>query len=82
MLDWAWDGPGCELRTFSQQQPLSIPVAGCGTFSAAAIISTKLQRGNHSFLPGLTTETLGINGNYLGPTLRFKRNERVAHAGE
>ena len=38
----------------------------------------RLQRGSKSFLPGLQTPTFGINGDYLGPTLRFKRGESVA----
>lgn len=61
------------------QQPLSIPVLDAGTFSAGVNnFDLTLQRGSHSFLPGFSTETLGINGNYLGPTLRFKRNQQVA----
>jgi len=37
-----------------------------------------LQQGISNFLPGLETPTFGINGAYLGPTLRFKRGERVS----
>ena len=63
----------------ASQQPLSIPSLDAGTFSTGSNnFDLNLQRGNHSFLPGLSTETLGINGNYLGPTLRFKRNQKVA----
>lgn len=29
------------------------------------------------FFPGLTTDTYGINGNYLGPTLIFQKNDSV-----
>lgn len=63
----------------TSQQPLSIPLLDTGTFSAGINnFDLNLQRGNHSFLPGLSAETFGINGNYLGPTLRFKRNQKVA----
>lgn len=63
----------------SARSPLNIPAQDSGTFFAGASnFELNLQRGSHSFLPGLTTETFGINGNYLGPTLRFKRNESVA----
>ncbi|GJM11877.1 MAG: multicopper oxidase [Pseudohongiella sp.] len=61
------------------QQPLNIPSLDSGTFSAdSSSFDLTLQRGSHSFLSGLSTETLGINGSYLGPTLRFKRNQKVA----
>lgn len=33
--------------------------------------------GRSAFLPGLTTETWGINGPYLGPTVRVARGDRV-----
>ncbi len=63
----------------ASRQPLNIPALESGTFSAGTTnFDLSLQRGSHSFLPGLSTETLGINGNYLGPTLRFKRNQKVA----
>jgi len=61
------------------QQPLSIPTLDAGIVANGSNnFELKLQRGNHSFLPGLSSATLGINGNYLGPTLRFKRNEKVS----
>lgn len=65
--------------TAAERQPLNIPQFDAGTLSDDVYnFDLTLQRGRHSFLPGLSTETLGINGNYLGPTLRFNRNERVA----
>ncbi|RSM48067.1 copper oxidase [Actinoplanes sp. ATCC 53533] len=36
--------------------------------------------GRTGFLPGLTTATWGINGSYLGPTVRVARGERVRMA--
>ena len=36
-----------------------------------------LQRGTSVFLSDRQTDTFGINGNYLGPTLRFKRNQEI-----
>ena len=63
----------------ASQQPLSIPALDVGTFSTGINhFDLALQRGKHSFFSGLSTETLGINGNYLGPTLHFKRNQKVA----
>ncbi len=37
-----------------------------------------MQTGEVNFLPGLSTSTMGINGNYLGPTLRFRNGDDVA----
>lgn len=36
-----------------------------------------VQQGETEFFPGLTTETLGYNGNYLGPVLRVRRGQEV-----
>jgi FtsP/CotA-like multicopper oxidase with cupredoxin domain len=38
----------------------------------------QLQAGTRQFLSGLTTPTLGINGDYLGPTLRLRNGSDVA----
>jgi len=63
----------------SQQNPLRIPPQSLGTLSEnTRQFQLNLQRGSSIFLPNLVTETIGINGNYLGPTLRFKRNEDVS----
>ncbi len=36
-----------------------------------------MQKGTMEWIAGRPTDTFGINGNYLGPTLRFNRGERV-----
>ena len=36
-----------------------------------------LQEGTMEFVTGQTTATYGVNGPYLGPTLHFRRGERV-----
>ncbi|MCH8265833.1 MAG: multicopper oxidase domain-containing protein, partial [Proteobacteria bacterium] len=38
----------------------------------------RLQRGSSNFFADTATATFGINGDYLGPTLRFRRNEAVS----
>ncbi|MFC0114690.1 multicopper oxidase family protein [Kibdelosporangium aridum] len=40
----------------------------------------RLQEGTAELLPGKPASTWGINGDYLGPTLRAKRGDRVAMA--
>ncbi|WP_249644851.1 multicopper oxidase family protein [Nocardia sputi] len=37
-----------------------------------------MRPGRREFLPGRATETWGFNGDYLGPTLRARRGEKVA----
>ena len=37
-----------------------------------------IQEGTHSFFEGKITNTYGINGNYLGPTLRFQNADMVS----
>ena len=61
------------------QKPLQIPTQSFGELEGnSRRFQLTLQRGSSSFLPGLQTETIGINGSYLGPTLRFHRNEEVS----
>lgn len=48
-----------------------VGVDGVRTFDLEA------KRGEHEFVPGTTTPTMGYNGAYLGPTLRASRGERV-----
>ena len=36
-----------------------------------------VQHGTMEFFPGVKTETLGYNGNYLGPVLRIRRGQEV-----
>ena len=43
----------------------------------AKVFDLRLQTGTSELLPGKTTETWGINGPYLGPTLRVESGERV-----
>lgn len=59
--------------------PLKIPPLAQGELTGnARQFQLRLQQGSSSFFPGTTTSTFGINGNYLGPTLRFRRNEAVS----
>src|SRR5690349_15814809 len=51
------------------------------------VFNLSLQQGQSHFLAGLTTDTFGINGSYLGPTLRASQGEKVLinvtnHIGE
>ena len=58
--------------------PLKIPVL----FEGIPLENTRqfeltLQQGSSVFLPNTVTPTLGINGDFLGPTLHFRKGEQV-----
>lgn len=46
--------------------------------TAGQLYSLTMQQGETEFFNGVRTQTLGINGNYLGPTLRLLNGEQVA----
>lgn len=54
--------------------PLLEPRAGDG---GTKVFQLGLQTGETELLPGTTTETWGINGPHLGPTLRLSQGDRV-----
>ncbi len=59
--------------------PLKIPPLLEGTAGPAGkLYELNLAAGTSGFLPGLTTPTLGINGPYLGPTIRCQVGDKVA----
>lgn len=59
--------------------PLAIPPLEEGELiEGVRHFQLNLQQGSSSFIPGTTTATFGINGNYLGPCLRLNRNEAVS----
>ncbi len=61
------------------QNELPIPVLNGGESQGGSQhYNLQLQSGTRQFLSGLTTETLGINGSYLGPTLHLKNGSDVA----
>ncbi len=63
--------------------PLQIPLLDTGSMDDAGLRHYRLtQPGRREFLPGLTTATLGVNGDYLGPTLLMQRDEQVRLAVE
>lgn len=58
--------------------PLKIPALSQGTvIDGVRHFDLSIQEGSSLFLPGLSTPTWGINGDYLGPTLQMQMGERV-----
>lgn len=77
----AMSSPGLVLAQASTDStnPLSIPSLEEGELiDGVRHFQLRLQQGSSSFFPGTTTDTLGINGDYLGPCLHLHRNEEVS----
>lgn len=62
------------------KHPLSIPPLLQPTISADGTKHFKLtmQSGTTEFLPGKMAKTWGLNGSYLGPTIKVSRGDNVA----
>jgi len=56
----------------AQDNSLFIPDTLSGT-----TFNLKMQKGTHEFWPGITTNTNGFNGTFLGPTLIFKKGDFI-----
>lgn len=75
--------PSRQLRASLPQEdrgnPLAIPALLDDTDPdpMKAFYELDVQHGQMEFFPGVTTNTLGYNGNYLGPILRMKRGQEV-----
>jgi FtsP/CotA-like multicopper oxidase with cupredoxin domain len=62
--------------------PLAVPPLAESTRdpSGARLFDLEIQSGAVAFKDGRETETWGVNGAFLGPTIRAKRGEEVAFA--
>jgi FtsP/CotA-like multicopper oxidase with cupredoxin domain len=61
-----------------QGNPLRIPPLLDGRSAGAEkLYDLNIAAGVSNFLPGLSTPTIGINGPYLGPTIRCRAGDRV-----
>ena len=69
----------CSLFAASAQTQLKIPELLSGDLqNSKKHYSLNVQAGTSRFLADRDTQTLGINGNYLGPTLHFNRGDNVS----
>ncbi len=61
-------------------QPLKIPQLVEPTIEPDGTknFTLTMQMGTTEFLPGKTADTFGINGTYLGPTIRASRGDKVS----
>lgn len=62
----------------AEPKPLAIPESLAGEVrEGVRTYDLRLQKGLSRFFDGVETRTLGINGAYLGPTLRMRAGETV-----
>jgi FtsP/CotA-like multicopper oxidase with cupredoxin domain len=60
----------------SHNKPLAIPAQDMGKMvDGVRVFDLGLQKGVSNFFDGLDTDTMGINGAYLGPVLRMRSGE-------
>ncbi len=63
----------------SFSRPLPIPPLDTGLRDGNQVkFKLQVQSGTSNFIGDLSTPTLGINGDYLGPVLRARRGDRVS----
>lgn len=75
-------GTGLSWRLYAQDEqfpnPLKVPELLEGELEAGLRhFHLQLQSGVSNFFPDLITASWGINGNYLGPTLRMRDGDAV-----
>ncbi len=68
---------GAQEPSFLRGAPLPIPpiLEETGRSDERRIFDLSVQSGTREFVAGATTETLGYNGDYLGPTIRLRRGD-------
>ena len=67
----------------AEPKPLAIPEAMAGEMrDGVRTYDLGLQKGLSQFFDGVETRTLGINGAYLGPTLKMRAGETVRQNAE
>ena len=65
-------------QPFSEPLPVPPLLEGELTASGTRHFALTAQEGSVSFIEGKSTPTYGYNGDYLGPTIRVKKGERVS----
>jgi FtsP/CotA-like multicopper oxidase with cupredoxin domain len=71
--------PTADVADTDGQRPLAVPALVEGTMAAdgTRVYELTAQAGTTDFGDGRLASTIGLNGRYLGPTLRMVRGEQV-----
>ncbi|GAA2290647.1 multicopper oxidase domain-containing protein [Streptomyces kunmingensis] len=79
---WLWnDAKVSTVGTADFRNELAVPSLAPSHVDkkdGTRVFDLRMQQGGKEFTPGRTTPTWGFNGDYLGPTLRARRGEKVA----
>ncbi|MEV0765679.1 multicopper oxidase domain-containing protein [Nocardia sp. NPDC050435] len=79
-VTWVYTGAAISTAGSTDfRNELAIPPLAEGALDpdGTRIFDLEMRTGRKEFRPAQTTETWGFNGDYLGPTLRARRGERV-----
>ncbi|MFE9255074.1 multicopper oxidase family protein [Streptomyces sp. NPDC006879] len=77
---WLWNSAKVSTAgSVEFRNELAVPPLAPSTVRAdgTRVFRLEMQSGSTEFRPGRPTPTWGFNGDYLGPTLRARRGERV-----
>ena len=79
LLLWTWQAAASDQRgTVDFRNALPVPpLAASEVVDGVRVFDLTMQRGSTDFGTGTSYDTLGLDGDYLGPTLRAARGERV-----
>lgn len=64
-------------RVLANRGSVRLPVPALIDGTKGETVSLDIRDGKWSFLPGVETPTLGFSQNYLGPTIRTRRNSQL-----
>lgn len=68
---------GFTCPAWSNMQPTRLPIPELVDGTNGDPVDLQIRTGKRAFVPGLETSTLGISQDYLGPTLRTRRNSEL-----
>ncbi|MCY6382729.1 multicopper oxidase domain-containing protein [Hoeflea prorocentri] len=70
-------GSGISGVAWPMQGSVSLPIPTLVDGTRGEPIDLRIRNGEWSFKPGIKTPTLGINQDYLGPTIRTRQNSQL-----
>ena len=70
-------GASCLNPAWAQASPVRLPIPALVDGTAGDPVDLDIRQGTWSFMPGIETPTLGISQDYLGPTIRTRKNSEL-----
>ncbi|MEW6333420.1 MAG: multicopper oxidase domain-containing protein [Thermodesulfobacteriota bacterium] len=69
-------GSGPAGEDFTRELPVPPLLENLDNAPDSVRVALRVQQGTREFFPGRATQTLGYNGDYLGPTIRVRQGQR------